>query len=417
MIEQVLRNKNFGANLVFFLIIVGIAADMAFPGPRSTLELDAPNRMLCHLIQLAIVFVMFVYAFYNYTLPRTRAVMVWEVSLYVFLSLTLYYAVFSDRRSQLIVFAKMAAWPVGYFFFRVLGNEVKNYGKKLTYLLLCLCVFAVWFYVRGAEFRARFAVNSVVVGSNVAWDLLYIFLISLCLSSEGDRKGYFLGVAVLFIVPLTLKRGAILAEFAICLSLLVAGHRLGILQEFLRKCLKWCVVGLTAWFLVYATRMGAVAGRFSGLTEDGGSGRSEFYRLLYDRWREADLFNWLFGFGFWSTPEYLSRTWINSVYAHSDVLEVLHDYGLLGIVVYGLILLGSFLICVHTWKMRSPGMFIAFSVFSLFFVKGLISGNIMFRQTMYLTMPLGYMVGKLESTGLAWGPVDQSADAYLTAYG
>ncbi len=406
MHQRILANKNFFASMVLLLIAASLFADMAFPGARQTNEISTSNRMLCHAIQIAILGAMAVFVFCNYSLPRVPAVMLWELGLIGFLCLSTCHLAFISSREQLITFTKFAYWPIGYFFFRIVADDVRGYRKLLLFLIISLSIFAVWSYLSQAELRAEITERvGTAASSNVGWTLLSIFALSLGLAEAGERKGYVIGAVALVLTPLSLKRGAILAEAAVCLSLIVAGSRLGRLRPFLRKNGHWVAGIFAIWFIVCMSRLEWLTERFSGLMDDGGSGRSQFYPLLFERWRQADLFHWFFGFGFWSTPAYLDRVWLDHIYAHSDVLEMLHDYGAIGVLSYGTIVVGLLALCGCTWRRRDTGFVIAAAVFSHFLVTGLISGNVMFRETIYLMIPLGYVTGRLlkvQEAGDAW---------------
>lgn len=70
------------------------------------------------------------------------------------------------------------------------------------------------------------------------------------------------------------------------------------------------------------------------ISEDGGSGRTEIWSLIISSFKECSILNLIFGHGF------------NSVYynfsfqlsAHNDYLEILYDYGIIGIVLYLLLI-------------------------------------------------------------------------------
>lgn len=396
MYQRILNNKDFFATVVLLLMSMSLFADIALPGARQTNEISTSNRTLCHAIQMAILMAMFVFVCCNYTLPHIPAVMFWELSLFAFISLSACHAAFISSREQLITFTKFVYWPIGYFFFRILADDVKGYTKKLSYLLFSMFIFAIWYYVSQSELRAEIAERAGSASSNVGWKLLSIFAVSLCLIVNGNKKGFIIGAFALFFIPLSLKRGAILAEAVLCVSLILAGYRLGLLWQFIRRNAHWIFGIIVVWSFICVSQMQWVIKRFSGLLDDGGSGRSQFYPLLFERWRQADLFHWLFGFGFWSTPEYLDRVWLDRIYAHSDILEMLHDYGAMGVLSYLMILVGFFVLFRYTWRLRDRGIIIAASVSSLFLAAGIISGNVMFRETVYIMIPLGYMAGRLE---------------------
>ena len=67
---------------------------------------------------------------------------------------------------------------------------------------------------------------------------------------------------------------------------------------------------------------------------DGGSGRDLIYLNLLNNWYESNsVINYLFGFGFVSTIKYSGSGHL----AHNDWLELLTNFGLIGISIYSLV--------------------------------------------------------------------------------
>lgn len=195
----------------------------------------------------------------------------------------------------------------------------------------------------------------------------------------------------------TLKRGAIIAEVLILLSLFLSWMRL---SKFNARVFRWVIrAGLSSMVLLYSfqDKIPLILKRFNDISEDSGSGRGTFYALIFNRWVDADPLNFFFGFGTWTVPDFLGRVWINSVFAHSDWLEVVHDYGLFGIALYVFIILSIFSLCLRSWFLKDNSLYVFVSCFSLFIMKGLISGNIMFTENLYVVLPLAYAVTNIEN--------------------
>ena len=64
-----------------------------------------------------------------------------------------------------------------------------------------------------------------------------------------------------------------------------------------------------------------------------GSGRDKLYERIYDAWLSSDLINIIFGFGTNQTQVFTGGFNRDSrgIYAHSDWLQFLYDYGLVGV--------------------------------------------------------------------------------------
>ena len=70
--------------------------------------------------------------------------------------------------------------------------------------------------------------------------------------------------------------------------------------------------------------------RMQSLQEDGGSGRTTTYELVWEAFKSSNIIKQLIGHGY--NAVFLDRVSISS--AHNDFLEVLYDYGSVGLVLY-----------------------------------------------------------------------------------
>ena len=75
--------------------------------------------------------------------------------------------------------------------------------------------------------------------------------------------------------------------------------------------------------------------RMQSLQEDGGSGRTTTYALVWEAFKNSNIIKQMIGHGY--NAVFIDKISISS--AHSDFLEVLYDYGLVGLFLYVLLLL------------------------------------------------------------------------------
>ncbi len=113
--------------------------------------------------------------------------------------------------------------------------------------------------------------------------------------------------------------------------------------------------------------------RLFRLSEDGGSGRTNIYRRVWNGFRSSPFLEQVFGHGM-NTISQLGGT-----QAHNDLLEVLYDYGMFGLIPLIVFYLTLIVECVRLVKRRSPyaaaftfslivGLFLAmFSYFIIFY--------------------------------------------------
>ena len=75
--------------------------------------------------------------------------------------------------------------------------------------------------------------------------------------------------------------------------------------------------------------------RMQSLQEDGGSGRTTTYALVWEAFKNSTIIKQLIGHGY--NAVFLDRVSISS--AHNDFLEVLYDYGIIGLILYASLLI------------------------------------------------------------------------------
>lgn len=122
------------------------------------------------------------------------------------------------------------------------------------------------------------------------------------------------------------------------LLVLVLGFVLPLLTEFSGKqkdrALKTVIVGTVVVLLVYSYINArydiTIFDRINSISEDGGSGRTEIYEEVWNSFKDSSFLQKLFGHGFNS----VSLTSLVGTSAHNDFLEVLYDYGIVGLVIY-----------------------------------------------------------------------------------
>ena len=105
-----------------------------------------------------------------------------------------------------------------------------------------------------------------------------------------------------------------------------------------------CLVAL--WFIEkYDIR---ILDRLATITTDGGSGRDEIWKSVLFNYKRSDVLHKIFGYGFHAVPELL-RPFNRYLFAHNGFLEVLFDFGILGLIamVSGIVWLG-----INTMKMQ-----------------------------------------------------------------
>lgn len=137
-----------------------------------------------------------------------------------------------------------------------------------------------------------------------------------------------------------------------------------------------------------------IMGRFSSLITDEGSGRGTIWRLVLSSFKQFDLPHRLFGCGFHAVPILLHPTG-RYIYAHCGFLEVLYDYGYLGMMI---MIAGILMIVLPTLRMiKNKFAFAPIMAFCIVTIIFLCLVSYLFEESRYvlpLAVVCGYILGK-----------------------
>jgi hypothetical protein len=128
-----------------------------------------------------------------------------------------------------------------------------------------------------------------------------------------------------------------------------------------RKRLKLLCIAMIAVCMFSATYIAyadAITARWSDLSnpKKAGSGRAQFWAILYYDWRDGDNIVHLFGFGPGSVYTTTKAQWVGGVnHAHNEWLQMLYETGLTGLICYCVVVLLMYKDACIFAKKRSNG--------------------------------------------------------------
>ena len=123
--------------------------------------------------------------------------------------------------------------------------------------------------------------------------------------------------------------------------------------------------------------------------DDGGSGRDIIYKNLWSNWLDSDnLLNYLFGFGFVSTLIYSGTGNL----AHNDWLELLTNFGLLGVLIYFIFFFSIFAFILRK-DIDKQSRFTLICIFLLAFFQTFFSMFYTSASSLFLIILLAYVLG------------------------
>lgn len=216
-----------------------------------------------------------------------------------------------------------------------IGLKSQLKGKQL---LLCCCVFftlAVIQYIRlHATLHELFQRDEIT--NNAGYFFVALLPFFILLLKDSKILGWAFIIASLCFIVYTFKRGAIVVSAVILLYISVFGNSKNKISV---KSILFATLTMfisVAFFLKFMAQSDFMQKRVNATLQGDSSNRDQLYGNLWDYWLNSDIFNQLFGHGISQTVN------IAGNYAHNDWLEILIDYGLIGVFLYASILISLF---------------------------------------------------------------------------
>lgn len=132
--------------------------------------------------------------------------------------------------------------------------------------------------------------------------------------------------------------------------------------------------------------------RFSTLLDDGGSGRLDTYKIVWQEFKDSSFNQQIFGHGY--NAVYLNH--ISKSSAHNDFLEILYDYGVIGIMAY-VAMLGYMVRHIrYLYRVRHPFKNMCLSGMIIYLIMSMFSHLIIY-PTYIVFLLLNFSMGYMES--------------------
>lgn len=229
----------------------------------------------------------------------------------------------------------------------------------------------------------------------------------------GDNTGYFFVLILpfffltikkkisLLILLLTIifvflsrKRGAILALIIPSIIFLFNYYKYSIKKtSFLAAIYGAIFIGGLYYFI--NNYSGIFLSRFDDMQNT--SGRSTLYSIIFEDWRyNSNFFETFFGKGFYATFDITQKKLGYSLYAHSDIYEILYDFGLMGLISYAIFVLLLLYQTCKTMRMDKIIFSALLSASVIFIFKAVASGVFFDFDCFILMSAIGYLLGKYD---------------------
>lgn len=204
--------------------------------------------------------------------------------------------------------------------------------KSLIYFFIGMLPIAIYaFYRNQIQFLEKLASGETNMVNNISYIFVRLMPFVFLIKKYRLISAGLMAILMIFII-LGSKRGALLIGALILLIyfyyLLKIGDKRKKIQSYFIGFLSAAVLFVMGYRFFLENEF--LLDRLSNISEGGGSGRDVIYTAIIDGWYYSESFvNFLFGFGFAGSVKLTGN-----LAAHNDWLESLSNFGLLGVLVY-----------------------------------------------------------------------------------
>lgn len=217
-----------------------------------------------------------------------------------------------------------------FVFTYISANVIKR--RVLYGFILSLFLYLVYSYSQEFTKVLASSLSEQTSQTNASYFILYLLPLVLCLDKKWIQYTAFL-IAIIVTLSSAKRSGTI----AVLLGLLIYSAVDLYRQKsniHKRPNVLWIVAAimLISFFIFnpdFVQEL-TVVNRLKELEEDGGSGRTDIYRHTFSMICNSDVLSLLFGHG-WDRVVRDSKLGLS---AHNDFLEVMYDFGIIGIIMY-----------------------------------------------------------------------------------
>lgn len=275
---------------------------------------------------------------------------------------------------------KILFWICGTIFvYRILiigSISKKNIENTINAIIIFYSIFVFYiFFISGERFTQNIGIYALL------WCVPFIML------QKKSRKKTVIITLAYFSICLSFKRGAILAlilsSFIYILSYFWIEKSIKSLFKSLFVLILLLMLIVVSLKIVQQVRPQFFELRTTDLSnsETIGSGRGSFYPMLFRHYLNSfhsHPMNFFFGFGSRSV-----QAIAGGYYAHSDWLQILHDFGLLGMIVFFGLHISIIKLIYKSFKAKfryTPALIMNYTIF---FILNIFSGMVFFPTSIF----------------------------------
>lgn len=265
---------------------------------------------------------------------------------------------------NLTAFVDIALWPLVFICAKKWGSNI-IFTERNRKVLLCVSFVTIAFAVPNLITRYT-GVDKGGYAVGATYSAVLLLPLILTLKNDKFKKMVLVGIAL--VVLISTKRTAFISVilamvgYYLCDAYVSKQRDKG--KKILKMILMFLAVSVVVYFVIQRLNLN-ILDRLQNLTEDGGSGRDEIWSSVIAGFKESSVIQKITGHGYHSVTSLMGK----ALLAHNDYLEILYDYGLVGIGLVLLFVLTLIRRLFKLWRLRSkllPSYFAAMVLFLMF---------------------------------------------------
>ena len=276
---------------------------------------------------------------------------------------------------------------LSYFVGFYLSSNGSLNNKNWLFLLISISAIVLYdFYTQITLISATRGFDEMG-GQNISYKIVGLMLLASVFLK--DIKAVALMCLYFILVLFCFKKGAVVCGLAMLLVVFYYHFRKN------KKYKKLAVAIFAVGGLYILTNLEFFFRRFFAYRDNFGSNaRDIMYSKIIDEWSHSSLFQFLFGGGFFHASDinYFGGANNDGFYAHSDFYEMISDFGLIGIVLYLILLLSA---CKSTKVTDNPYLrYIQYPLLAVWLFKAYFSGVYTTFAGYFILLTFGFIHGK-----------------------
>lgn len=369
-----ITQRNVKKLISFYIIINAVFLIELLP----TIGFSLPIVLSSRRIIVVLFFFSFLLLCKNHVVNRKRISTLFLITNVYFLAITITNNSIQQQPFYYYFAAVLYPWIITFITEIIAGNIKKEEAFNKTVLILSTFSFLYIFLI----IRYKFGISSIITASGESSIYYVITLLPFVLCCKEKYRNFMLILFVLSVF-VTLKRTALIAIVLGMFAYFWVKFREHDEKKF--KVVVYALLGTLMFFIIYEIVVKYTGNdlieKLLNTREDGGSNRELILNTVIEKFRNTTLSEKLFGVGYNGVRYSYSVISAGTVVsAHNDFLEILCDYGLVGLFLYLVIIFRIIKNFVYMKKIESVYAPAYAAAIMIFFVLSMFSHLILYTS-------------------------------------